>query len=90
MEKAGTRQLSVIPKHPRRADGLHPDIDQEVDRLQTLEGLVPSLYDMPSGCQFGEMQSYPRKNAGKNHSQCEPAFRPAGSPDAGDMNMVKS
>ena len=55
VEKAETRQLFDNPKHPY-TEGLMasiPDIDQEVDRLQTLEGLVPSLYDMPSGCRFG-------------------------------------
>ena len=49
VEKAETRQLFDNPKHPY-TEGLMasiPDIDQEVDRLQTLEGLVPSLYDMP-------------------------------------------
>ena len=52
VEKAETRQLFDNPMHPY-TEGLMasiPDIDQEVDRLQTLEGLVPSLYDMPSGC----------------------------------------
>ena len=55
VEKAETRQLFDNPMHPY-TEGLMasiPDIDQEVDRLQTLEGLVPSLYDMPSGCRFG-------------------------------------
>ena len=26
--------------------------EQQVDRLRTLDGLVPSLYDMPEGCRF--------------------------------------
>ena len=29
-----------------------PDVDEDVERLRTLEGLVPSLYDMPKGCRF--------------------------------------
>ena len=71
VEKAETRQLFDNPKHPY-TEGLMasiPDIDQEVDRLQTLEGLVPSLYDMPSGCRFGPRCKYYTEECGKNHSQ---------------------
>ena len=48
-------QLFAHPNHPYTIGLMHsiPDINEEVDRLQTLEGLVPSLYDMPSGCRFG-------------------------------------
>ena len=66
-----TRQLFDNPMHPY-TEGLMasiPDIDQEVDRLQTLEGLVPSLYDMPSGCRFGPRCKYYTEECGKNHSQ---------------------
>ena len=68
VEKAETRQLFDNPMHPY-TEGLMasiPDIDQEVDRLQTLEGLVPSLYDMPSGC---PRCKYYTEECGKNHSQ---------------------
>ncbi len=71
VEKAETRQLFDNPKHPY-TEGLMasiPDIDQEVDRLQALEGLVPSLYDMPSGCRFGPRCKYYTEECGKNHSQ---------------------
>ena len=71
VEKAETRQLFDNPMHPY-TEGLMasiPDIDQEVDRLQTLEGLVPSLYDMPSGCRFGPRCKYYTEECGKNHSQ---------------------
>ena len=40
-----------------------PDIDQEVDRLQTLEGLVPSLYDMLPAAGSARDASIIRKNA---------------------------
>lgn len=55
VEKARTRDLFAHPNHPYTIGLMHsiPDINEEVDRLQTLEGLVPSLYDMPGGCRFG-------------------------------------
>ena len=42
------------PKHPYTIGLMNsiPDINDHVSRLRTLEGLVPSLYDMPSGCRF--------------------------------------
>lgn len=55
VEKAKTKDLFAHPNHPYTIGLMHsiPDINEEVDRLQTLEGLVPSLYDMPGGCRFG-------------------------------------
>lgn len=70
VEKAETRELFEDPKHPY-TEGLMasiPDIDVEVDRLQTLDGLVPSLYDMPSGCRFGPRCRYYTEECGKIHS----------------------
>lgn len=54
VEKAKTRELFDDPKHPYTVGLMDsiPDINQEVERLTTLEGLVPSLYDMPKGCHF--------------------------------------
>lgn len=54
VEKATTRQLFDDPKHPYTIGLMNsiPDIDDDVSRLRTLEGLVPSLYDMPKGCRF--------------------------------------
>ena len=54
VEKAPTRALFDDPKHPYTIGLMHsiPDITDHVSRLRTLEGLVPSLYDMPSGCRF--------------------------------------
>ena len=54
VEKATTRELFDAPKHPYTIGLMNsiPDVNEEVDRLRTLEGLVPSLYDMPSGCRF--------------------------------------
>ena len=54
VEMARTRELFDDPKHPYTIGLMNsiPDINEEVTRLRTLEGLVPSLYDMPSGCRF--------------------------------------
>ena len=54
VEKAHTRSLFDDPKHPYTIGLMNsiPDINDHVSRLRTLEGLVPSLYDMPSGCRF--------------------------------------
>lgn len=60
VEKAKTRELFDDPKHPYTVGLMDsiPDINQEVDRLKTLEGLVPSLYDMPKGCHFAPRCKY--------------------------------
>ena len=54
VEKAETRELFADPKHPYTIGLMNsiPDIDDEHERLNTLEGLVPSLYEMPKGCRF--------------------------------------
>ena len=54
VEKAKTKELFADPKHPYTIGLMNsiPDIDDEHDRLNTLEGLVPSLYEMPKGCRF--------------------------------------
>lgn len=54
VEKAPTRALFDDPKHPYTIGLMNsiPDVNDDVDRLRTLEGLVPSLYDMPGGCRF--------------------------------------
>ena len=54
VEKAKTKELFADPKHPYTIGLMNsiPDIDDEHERLNTLEGLVPSLYEMPKGCRF--------------------------------------
>jgi peptide/nickel transport system ATP-binding protein/oligopeptide transport system ATP-binding protein len=48
------------PMHPYTQGllGSIPDINKEVDKLDTIEGLVPSLYDMPKGCRFNPRCKY--------------------------------
>ena len=60
VEKAATRELFDDPKHPYTIGLMNsiPDINEKVERLKTLEGLVPSLYDMPKGCHFAPRCQY--------------------------------
>src|SRR3546814_2070826 len=54
VEEAGTEGLFDRPLHPY-TEGLMrsiPHIDEDVDRLQTIEGLVPSPGEWPEGCRF--------------------------------------
>ena len=54
VEKAKTKELFDDPKHPYTIGLMDsiPDVEENLDRLRTLDGLVPSLYDMPEGCRF--------------------------------------
>ncbi len=69
VEKASTRELFEDPKHPYTVGLMDsiPDINEEVDRLKTLEGLVPSLYDMPKGCHFAPRCKYACPECEKEH-----------------------
>ncbi len=60
VEKAKTRDLFDSPKHPYTVGLMDsiPDVDENMERLRTLEGLVPSLYDMPKGCRFAPRCRY--------------------------------
>jgi len=60
VEKAKTRDLFDAPKHPYTIGLMDsiPDVDENMERLRTLEGLVPSLYDMPKGCRFAPRCRY--------------------------------
>lgn len=54
MEYADSKDLFQKPLHPYTQGLLAsiPRLDQEVDRLYTIKGSVPSLSNMPSGCRF--------------------------------------
>ena len=54
VEKSKTKELFDDPKHPYTIGLMDsiPDVEENLDRLRTLDGLVPSLYDMPEGCRF--------------------------------------
>ncbi|KGX87337.1 ABC transporter ATP-binding protein [Pontibacillus litoralis] len=55
VEKASVERLFKGPKHPytKLLMGAIPRLDETVDELETIEGIVPTLTKMPSvGCRF--------------------------------------
>lgn len=60
VEYGNVRTVFTNPKHPYTLGllGSIPDINKEVEKLDTIEGLVPSLYDMPKGCRFNPRCKY--------------------------------
>ena len=67
VECAPTEQLLEHPLHPYTIGLMNslPDITVSVKRLKALDGVVPSLYDMPQGCRFAPAAI----NAGKPANQ---------------------
>jgi peptide/nickel transport system ATP-binding protein len=53
-EMAETQELLRNPKHPYTAALIEsiPKFGSRVDRLRTIEGTVPSLFELPVGCPF--------------------------------------
>lgn len=53
-EVAPTQSLLESPKHPYTAALIRsiPKLGQRVERLETIEGTVPSLFELPKGCPF--------------------------------------
>lgn len=63
VEEGRTSEVLKNPKHPY-TQGLirsvpNPELEQE--RLQTIPGIVPSLFDLPKGCRFQERCTYKEK-----------------------------
>jgi oligopeptide/dipeptide ABC transporter ATP-binding protein len=54
VESAGVRDLFNHPAHPYTEALLNsiPKADEKVDKLYSIDGSVPSLLDLPSGCAF--------------------------------------
>jgi oligopeptide/dipeptide ABC transporter ATP-binding protein len=54
VEEADTESLFSSPVHPYTLGLLQsiPKLDEERDRLQTIEGVVPNPLKMPAGCRF--------------------------------------
>jgi peptide/nickel transport system ATP-binding protein len=53
-EMAPTGELIASPRHPYTAALLLsiPQLGRRLDRLPTIEGTVPSLFELPTGCPF--------------------------------------
>lgn len=54
VEKAGVRELFREPAHPYTMGllGSIPKLNEYSKRLQSIEGVVPSPFNMPKGCRF--------------------------------------
>ena len=54
VESAPVEELFANPKHPYTVGLLAsiPSLDEDRDRLHTIEGVVPSPFDLPQGCYF--------------------------------------
>jgi oligopeptide/dipeptide ABC transporter ATP-binding protein len=54
VESSSMEEIFTNPLHPytRKLSESIPSLDATRDRLPTIEGQVPSLYDPPSGCRF--------------------------------------
>jgi len=54
MEYSDVKALFKEPLHPYTQGLLKaiPRIDDVIDKLYVIDGMVPSLYDMPAGCRF--------------------------------------
>ncbi|AFG36600.1 ABC transporter ATP-binding protein [Spirochaeta africana] len=54
VETADVKSLFENPKHPytRGLFGSIPSLDEDVDRLSPIQGLMPDPTDLPTGCKF--------------------------------------
>jgi oligopeptide/dipeptide ABC transporter ATP-binding protein len=54
VEYADTLSILKEPKHPytRALINTIPELDEETEVLETIPGMVPSLYNLPRGCKF--------------------------------------
>jgi oligopeptide/dipeptide ABC transporter ATP-binding protein len=77
VEYADVVTLYEEPQHPYTV-GLFkslPDIDSRKEKLDVIEGVVPSPLDFPSGCRFRNRCSYENERCGKE----EPLLRDVGN-----------
>lgn len=79
IEKADIKTLFSKPRHPYTQGLLHsiPSFDstknKERGKLPTIEGIVPSLFNLPSGCSFQDRCSYVKEDCrgSKGHPKLE-------------------
>ncbi|MBI2986878.1 MAG: ABC transporter ATP-binding protein [Deltaproteobacteria bacterium] len=60
IETADTQRLFSTPAHPYTEALLKsvPEVNVQIDRLYTIEGQPPSIYDLPAGCPFAPRCPY--------------------------------
>ena len=62
VESAGVRELFYRPRHPYTVALLNavPRLERRVERLASIEGQPPPLYDLPDGCPFAPRCAHAR------------------------------
>jgi oligopeptide/dipeptide ABC transporter ATP-binding protein len=60
VEQGTVREIFKSPKHPYTEALLKsiPRVERKVERLQAIEGLPPSMFDLPKGCYFAPRCPY--------------------------------
>ncbi|UOY93313.1 ABC transporter ATP-binding protein [Ectobacillus sp. JY-23] len=63
VEYASTAQIFTDPQHPYTQGLLAslPSIHEDYEELETIEGSIPSPYQMPAGCRFASRCPYKRE-----------------------------
>jgi oligopeptide/dipeptide ABC transporter ATP-binding protein len=63
VESAGVRELFNRPRHPYTVALLNsvPRLERKVERLVSIEGQPPPLYDLPPGCPFAPRCAHARE-----------------------------
>lgn len=69
IEQAPVKDIFANPKHPY-TEGLLKSIpvvrEKKIARLPTIEGVVPDLHELPTGCRFAERCNYANENCKNN------------------------
>jgi len=71
VEHAPTKELLKLTKHPY-TEGLAksmPNMDEEVNRLGTIKGVVPQAYNFPKGCRFSDRCPYVMKKCRESNPE---------------------
>ncbi len=69
VEHAGVRELFNHPRHPYTVALLNsvPRLERRVERLASIEGQPPPLYDLPEGCPFAPRCAHAREVCGREY-----------------------
>lgn len=66
MEEGDVKTIFKDPRHPYTIGlmGSIPRVDQKKHRLEVIDGVVPSIFDLPKGCKFSTRCKF-------RHAKCE-------------------
>ncbi len=69
VEAAPVGKIFGNPKHPYTVGLLNsiPSLDQDKERLETIEGVVPNPFELPSGCYFAPRCKHAMKKCWEKH-----------------------